>query len=210
MLTILPIPETSETSVVVIPADPTLVRSSTVKQYRQLRVAAYARVSTDDKEQLSSYESQKQFYTDMINANPAWTLQGIYADEGITGTSTKKRKDFNRMIKACHAQMVSKRAETMPKTVGADARELRFLADAVNPAVYCVEVAAYNEAAAVLCILQQSEEPVNHDRNVASRCAVLIGPLFNAFAVFPRHDSAADIVVSFFKVYIFPLQAHNL
>lgn len=99
MLTMLPLPETKESTVVVIPADPSLVQARADRVYRQLRVAAYARVSTKKEEQQSSYQAQKQYYTDKINANPQWTLQGIYADEGITGTSTKKRADFNRMIK---------------------------------------------------------------------------------------------------------------
>ena len=66
-----------------------------------LRVAAYCRVSTDDKEQLVSYQSQLKHYTDLINDNPAWQLAGIYADEAITGTSAKKRDDFQRMINDC-------------------------------------------------------------------------------------------------------------
>ena len=62
------------------------------------RVAAYARVSTDEEEQLSSYEAQVDFYTRHIKDNPEWDFAGVYADEGISGTSTKKREDFKRMI----------------------------------------------------------------------------------------------------------------
>lgn len=69
--------------------------------YRQLRVAAYCRVSTKEKEQLNSYEIQKRYYQEKINANPKWTLAGIFADKGITGTSVKKRDEFNRMIRMC-------------------------------------------------------------------------------------------------------------
>ena len=50
-----------------------------------LRVAAYCRVSTDDEEQLTSYEAQQTYYTDKIMTNPQWTMAGIFADEGITG-----------------------------------------------------------------------------------------------------------------------------
>ena len=70
---------------------------------RRLRVCAYARVSTDSEEQETSYESQCQHYTEYISNNPAWDFAGIYADEGITGTSTKKRDEFNRMIADCEA-----------------------------------------------------------------------------------------------------------
>lgn len=65
------------------------------------RVAAYCRVSTDQEEQLSSYENQVQYYTDMIKNNPEYELVDIYADEGISGTNTKKRDEFNRMIDDC-------------------------------------------------------------------------------------------------------------
>ena len=87
-----------KTSIVIcIPAKPEVVRVSK----RQLRVAAYCRVSTDDEEQLTSYEAQKNYYTDKIMTNKEWTMAGIFADEGITGTSARKRPEFLRMIRQC-------------------------------------------------------------------------------------------------------------
>ena len=71
------------------------------KEYRQLRVAAYCRVSTKQEEQLNSYEVQVKHYTERIQSEPKWTLVGIYADKGITGTSVKKRDEFNKMIRKC-------------------------------------------------------------------------------------------------------------
>ena len=71
------------------------------KLYRQLRVVAYCRVSTKQEEQLNSYETQKNYYTERINAEPNWTLVAIFADKGITGTSVKNRDEFNKMIKLC-------------------------------------------------------------------------------------------------------------
>jgi DNA invertase Pin-like site-specific DNA recombinase len=62
------------------------------------RVAAYARVSTDNDEQLTSYEAQVDYYTRHIKSNPAWDFINVYSDEGISATSTKKRDGFNRMI----------------------------------------------------------------------------------------------------------------
>ena len=59
--------------------------------------------STDNEEQLSSYEAQVSHYTDYIKRNPEWTFGGIFADEGISGTNTKKRVEFNRMIEDCMA-----------------------------------------------------------------------------------------------------------
>ena len=65
------------------------------------RVAAYCRVSTDSEEQLNSYEAQKSYYTQKIADSPDWEMAGIYADEGISGTSMKKRTEFKKMITAC-------------------------------------------------------------------------------------------------------------
>ena len=69
----------------------------------KLRVAAYCRVSTDSDEQATSYEAQVEHYTELIQKNPEWEFAGIYADDGISGTNTKKREDFNRMIDDCEA-----------------------------------------------------------------------------------------------------------
>ena len=66
---------------------------------KKRRVAAYARVSTDSEEQFTSYEAQIDYYTKLIKANPQWEFVEVYTDEGITGTSTKRREGFKRMIK---------------------------------------------------------------------------------------------------------------
>lgn len=65
---------------------------------KKLRVCAYARVSTDKDDQANSYESQVRYFTEYIKQHSDWTFAGIYADEGISGTNTKKRREFNRMI----------------------------------------------------------------------------------------------------------------
>lgn len=67
---------------------------------KRKRVAAYCRVSTDNEDQANSFESQQRYFKQYIERNPDWELYEIFADEGISGTSTKKRKEFNRMI-AC-------------------------------------------------------------------------------------------------------------
>ena len=86
--------------VTIIPA--TLTRNIPGKSANQkLRVAAYCRVSTDSEEQINSYKNQLAYYTEKIGGNPAWKMAGIYADEGITGTSMKHREDFKRMLRAC-------------------------------------------------------------------------------------------------------------
>ena len=63
-----------------------------------LRVTFYARVSTDKDEQINSLENQVQYYTELIQSKPNWTYIEGYIDEGISGTSTKKRDSFLRMI----------------------------------------------------------------------------------------------------------------
>ena len=66
---------------------------------KKLRVAAYARVSTDSDEQATSFYSQQKYYMDKILSNPNWSFTEIYADEGISGTQAIKRENFLRMIK---------------------------------------------------------------------------------------------------------------
>ena len=90
--------------VITIPAKPEAAAQQTIK--RQLRVAAYCRVSTDDEEQLTSYEAQQNYYTDKIMTNSNWTMAGIFADEGITGTSARKRPEFLKMIRLCKQKKI--------------------------------------------------------------------------------------------------------
>ena len=86
--------------VTIIPA--TLTRNTPGKSANQkLRVAAYCRVSTDSEEQINSYKNQLAYYTEKINGKTEWKFAGVYADEGITGTSMKHREDFKRMLRAC-------------------------------------------------------------------------------------------------------------
>ena len=85
-----------KTNVVIIPAKPKIQQDTKAKT--KLRVAAYCRVSTETEEQALSYEAQIKHYTEYINSREDWTLAGIYADDGISGTRTKERFEFRRMI----------------------------------------------------------------------------------------------------------------
>ena len=67
------------------------------------KVAIYARVSTEHEAQLSALDNQVQYYDDILKKNPDWILYNKYIDEGITGTSTKKRKNFMRMMEDAKA-----------------------------------------------------------------------------------------------------------
>lgn len=82
---------------------PALPPEDIFKTEKKLRVAVYARVSTDDPRQTSSYELQKNHYQDVVNKNPNWMLVEIYADEGISGTSLQHRDAFKKMIEDCEA-----------------------------------------------------------------------------------------------------------
>lgn len=84
----------------IIPAIP---EENFYEDQRSKRVAVYARVSTDDPRQTSSYELQKNHYMDVIDRHPGWKLTEIYADEGISGTSLQHRDAFIKMIGDCKA-----------------------------------------------------------------------------------------------------------
>lgn len=75
---------------------------------QKIRVAAYCRVSTDQEEQLNSYENQIRYYKSMLSDHPEYELVDIYADEGISGTNTKKRAEFNRMIQDCRNHKIDR------------------------------------------------------------------------------------------------------
>jgi len=85
--------------VTTIPATIDLHRHSILNTTTKRRVAGYARVSTDQEEQLNSYEAQVEYYTDYIKSRDDWSFVSIYTDEGISATSTAKREGFKRMIK---------------------------------------------------------------------------------------------------------------
>ena len=85
-------------TVTTIPATLSRFTSAPINSKKKRRVAAYARVSTDNEEQLTSYEAQVDYYTNYIQGRDDWEFVSVYTDEGITGTNTKKREEFNRMI----------------------------------------------------------------------------------------------------------------
>ena len=74
---------------------------SSRRRIERLRVAAYCRVSTDDEDQIKSYNSMVRYYTDLIQNNKEWVFAGVYADKAITGTKTDKRDEFQRLIQDC-------------------------------------------------------------------------------------------------------------
>ena len=85
-------------NVTMIPATRSLHSQSPIGPNTKRRVAAYARVSTDSEEQLTSYEAQVDYYSKYIRERDDWEFAGIYTDEGISAVSTKNRDGFNRMV----------------------------------------------------------------------------------------------------------------
>lgn len=86
-------------NVTVIPATLNIHTKTPTTERVRRRVAAYARVSTDSEEQLTSYEAQVDYYTKFIRENPDWDFVEVYTDEGISAVNTKHRDGFNRMIR---------------------------------------------------------------------------------------------------------------
>lgn len=93
------------------------------------RVAVYARVSTDDPRQTSSYELQKNYYEDYVSNYPNWELIHIYADEGISGTSLRHRDSFNQMLDDCDAGKIDM---IITKSVSRFARNIMDCIGTVN------------------------------------------------------------------------------
>ena len=87
---------------------PASMRESALRKntVRKLRVAAYCRVSTEEEEQQNSFEVQVAYYTDKITHHEGWQLAGIFADDGISGVSTKNREQFNIMIELCRKKKI--------------------------------------------------------------------------------------------------------
>ena len=85
----------------IIKANNPFDESSKVRKVDRLRVAAYCRVSTDDEDQIKSYNSMVKHYTELIQNNEQWVFAGVYADKAITGTKVDKREDFQRLIQDC-------------------------------------------------------------------------------------------------------------
>lgn len=86
------------------------------------RVCAYCRVSRSTADQLNSYERQIKVYTKLISSNPSWQMAGIFADEGITGTSAEKRPGFLRMIEQCELHKIDR---IITKSVSRFARNVK-------------------------------------------------------------------------------------
>lgn len=84
----------------------TVISPVTGKPVEHKRVAAYCRVSTNSADQQNSYNTQVRYYTRYIKSRTEWTLVDIFADEGLSGTSSEKRENFQRMINMCELKQI--------------------------------------------------------------------------------------------------------
>lgn len=91
-----------------IPARPELTNRAVTHQ-RKIRLAAYARVSTNNEDQLYSFDNQVKYYRDFATLHPEYQLIDIYADEATTGTNTRRRDQFKRMIADCDSGKIENR-----------------------------------------------------------------------------------------------------
>ena len=168
----------------------------------QLRVVAYCRVSTQQEEQLNSYETQVRHYTEAINAEPNWRFAGIYADKGISGTSVKKRDEFNRMIRACKRGAVDL---ILTKSISRFARNtvdclkyVRLLRD-LNVDVYFEEQGIHsNQPGAEFyitiygCIAQSESENISANVRFGKNRSAKDGNVSFAYASFLGYRKGAD------------------
>lgn len=157
----------------VIPAMPAYDR--TVRpQMKALRVAAYCRVSTLMEQQESSYEAQVGYYTEKIKSNPNWKLAGIYADDGKSATSTRKRADFQAMIDDCMAgkidMVITKSISRFARNTVDSLTHIRKLKEK-NIAVY-FEKEGINtlEGSGELLITILSSQAQEESRNISENC----------------------------------------
>ena len=104
-------------NVTVIPARRRVGSQRTAAQVQKTRVAAYCRVSTDSEEQETSYEAQVSHYTEYIQSKPEWQMVEVYADDGISGTNTAKRDEFNRMKSDFNTHLRRSIVDALPKDI---------------------------------------------------------------------------------------------
>ena len=144
------------------------------QQAKMIRVAAYCRVSTLQEQQESSYEAQVSYYTEKITSNPCWKLAGIYADDGKSATSTRKRLDFQSMIDDC---MAGKIDMVLTKSISRFARNtvdaltnIRKLKEKNIPVLFEKESINTMEGSGELLLTILSSQAQEESRNISENC----------------------------------------
>lgn len=157
----------------VIPSKPDYDRSIH-PQFKAMRVAAYCRVSTLQEEQETSYEAQVNYYTEKIQGNPNWKLAGIYADDGKSATSTKKRSDFNSMISDCMAgkidMVITKSVSRFARNTVDSLMNIRKLKEKNIAVFFEKEGVNTLESTGELLITILSSQAQEESRNMSENC----------------------------------------
>jgi len=117
------------------------IEATVPQEARKLRVAAYARVSSDSSDQLNSFMAQTSHYAELISAREDWTMADIYADEGISGTSSTKRPEFQRLISDCKKGRVDR---ILVKSISRFARNAKDCLETIR-ALKAIGVSVYFE-----------------------------------------------------------------
>ena len=163
-----------ERKVTVIPAKQKSLSTKSTSKSDKLKVAAYCRVSTEQEEQQNSFENQVDYYTKYINSRPEYTLVDIYADEGISGTNTKKRKDFNRMIADAQAgkldYIITKSISRFARNTSDSLNNLRLLKGLGINVFFEKEGINSMDATGELLITILSSLAQEESRNISENC----------------------------------------
>lgn len=149
-------------------------RAAEGQAVKRLRTVAYCRVSTEQEEQLNSYDAQVQYYTNHIQSNPRYIFCGIYADRGITGTNTRRRDDFNRMIADCEAGkidlIITKSVSRFARNTGDALTYTRMLKDLGVAVFFEKEGINTMDASAELLFTILSSLAQEESRNISENC----------------------------------------
>jgi len=144
----------------------------------ECRVAVYVRVSTDNLQQTSSYELQKNYYEDMISRHPNWILAGIYADEGISGTSLLHRDEFNRMIADCEQGMIDM---IITKSVSRFARNIVDCISTIRKLKKLAKpIGVYFETDGIFSLRSENEQQLNFMSSIAQEESRIKSSIMNA------------------------------
>ena len=161
-------------NVTLIPAKTQMEILKETHSVQKLRMAAYCRVSTDQEDQLHSFAAQVEYYTDYINKHEEYEMADIYADEGISGTSTRKRDEFRRLIEDCKAGKVD---IVITKSISRFARNtqdsldyMRQLKDLGIPIIFEKENINTMDSGGELLFTILSSLAQDESRNISENC----------------------------------------
>ena len=187
---------------------PAVPREDFYKSETKKRVCAYCRVSTDDPNQTSSYELQKNYYEDMINQKDNWELVDIYADEGISGTSLNHRDSFVRMIGDCKegkidlivTKSVSRFARNILDCIGY-VRELKALDPPVGvffetESIYTLDDKSEMALSFIATLAQEESHSKSEIMNASIEMRFKKGIFLTPVLLGYDHDENGDLVIN--------------